>query len=364
MYSLIILLILLFTMILKKETFRFSSRILKTLIILVSVQMVIEILSWSFDTINKPYARVLNYGFNLLFFLFGAVIVGVFFCYVDYLLNHSKEQLRKRFYYMHLLILFIILAIINFFTPVVFSISESNVYQREFLMNFAFIAVFFKLLNILFLVWKNRNRLENNVFLSVFTFGALPLIGGLLQMIFFGLLIMWAFVGLSVIIAYIFTETFNSSKDYLTKLYTREISDEYILQLLDSRKDAMAILFDIDNLKLFNDQFGHSEGDKALIIFSKALIASFPRTALISRFGGDEFLVAFKDNQENNHQLFLHQLNEYIHDIKIENYQLTYSYGVASTKSEDINDLKSLIHACDKRMYEQKSLHKTINHKK
>jgi diguanylate cyclase (GGDEF)-like protein len=345
-------------MIIKKETYRYSSRMLRTVIILISVQLVIEIFSWTFDTINQPYAKVLNYGFNLLFFLMGPIIVGVFASYIDYLLFKSKERLKRRLYYMHLFILFFILAVINLFTPIIFSISETNVYQREFWMNFAFIAVFIKLFYVLFITWYNRHRLEKSIFISIFVFAFIPLIGGLLQMFFFGLLIMWAFLGLSVVIAYIFTETINSSKDYLTKLYTREIAEEFISQLVESKNDAMVFLFDIDNLKLFNDQYGHESGDLVLISFAKALDRAFPKNALVSRYGGDEFLVAIQDNHENDFKDYLNQLKENLADYQIGNNPLKYSYGAASTKDEKIRDIKSLFHACDTEMYKQKAIHK------
>lgn len=358
-YSLILLLILLFTMILKKETYRYSSRILKTVMILISIQLVIEIFSWAFDTIDKPYARILNYGFNLIFFLFGAVIIGAFFCYVDYLVYKSRERLKKRYYYMHLLAFFSILAIINIFTPILFSISETNIYQREFGLNIAFFVVFITLFYVLMMAYKNRHKIDKSIYLSIFVFGTIPFIGGLLQMVFYGLLIMWAFVGLSISIAYIFTERINSSKDHLTQLYTREISEEFILQLLDSKKDAMVILFDIDSLKYINDAFGHKTGDRALVLFSKALTLSFPKTALVSRFGGDEFIVALKDDEYNQHPSYLEMLSNIISNTHLEGFQLNYSYGIASTKQEKINDIKTLIHACDIKMYEQKALHKS-----
>lgn len=357
-YALILLLILFFSMIFKKETYRYSSRILRTVIILISVQLFIEILSWSFDTINEPYAKVLNYVFNLMFFVFGPIIVGHFFCYIDYLIYRSKERLKRRFYYMHLFVFFIILAIINIFTPIVFSISEANVYQREFWMNVAFISVFLKLIYMLNMTWKNRKSLDTNIYFSIMIFGVIPLIGGILQMFFYGLLIMWAFVGLSIVIAYIFTETINSSKDYLTKLFTREISEEYIIQLLDSNQDVMTILFDIDNLKKFNDQFGHKDGDQVLIAFSKALIDSFPKNTIISRYGGDEFLVALKDDSSNQYHHYLNLLADIISKKSIHEIPIEYSYGVSTSKNSTLITTKSLLHACDTAMYKQKASHK------
>ena len=358
LYTLFLLLILFFTMTLKKETYRYSSRLLRGVIVLISIQLVVEIFSWGFDTINEPYARFFNYLFNYLFFLIGPMIVAGFSCYVDYLTFKSKERLERRHHYMHLFVIFVILAIINLFTPIIFSISSDNVYQRELFMNFAFIAVFLKLLYVLYMAWKNKHRLEKNVFISICIFGLIPLVGGLIQLINFGLLVMWAFVGLSVVIAYIFTETINSSKDFLTKLYTRELAEEYISQLLETHENITVIILDLDNLKVFNDQYGHKEGDMVLITFADALCQVFPKYSLISRYGGDEFLVVLKNEDADKYLSAIEKLNNLLALKSSKDMQIKYSFGMATTKDSGYNDLYSLLHQCDIAMYKQKASHK------
>ncbi len=51
------------------------------------------------------------------------------------------------------------------------------------------------------------------------------------------------------------------------------------------------VFFDIDNFKLINDTLGHDIGDKLLKAFSRRLASHFPSGTLVSRFGGDEFVV-------------------------------------------------------------------------
>lgn len=65
---------------------------------------------------------------------------------------------------------------------------------------------------------------------------------------------------------------------------------ELDLQLTKKQLSAFAvIMFDLNNLKHVNDEYGHNEGDKYIIATAKLLKKSFP-TAELFRFGGDEFV--------------------------------------------------------------------------
>ena len=48
---------------------------------------------------------------------------------------------------------------------------------------------------------------------------------------------------------------------------------------------------DIDYFKKINDSFGHDVGDRVLIKVSKELKKSVRKSDILSRWGGDEFLV-------------------------------------------------------------------------
>jgi diguanylate cyclase (GGDEF)-like protein len=60
------------------------------------------------------------------------------------------------------------------------------------------------------------------------------------------------------------------------------------------------IYFDMNALKVINDYFGHKAGDEKLIIFANHLISVTKRFHDIDtiRLGGDEFLMVFKNVDE------------------------------------------------------------------
>ncbi|MCW8856467.1 MAG: diguanylate cyclase [Kangiella sp.] len=129
-----------------------------------------------------------------------------------------------------------------------------------------------------------------------------------------------------------------ASRDALTGLHNRR----YFAQELDrlwavhQRLEAtMAVIFiDIDSFKLYNDHYGHLEGDKALKAVAGVIAESFSRKAdLVARFGGEEFVVvATLENGVDCLLQHLEQLRQSIIDLKIENqYSAVSPYLTIST---------------------------------
>lgn len=90
--------------------------------------------------------------------------------------------------------------------------------------------------------------------------------------------------------------------DSLTGVYNRKGGDEAVARYLASHPEqpAMVMALDIDNFKLINDVYGHDAGDRAL----KQLVADakriFGRKTMITRNGGDEFILfhPFKNRED------------------------------------------------------------------
>lgn len=63
-----------------------------------------------------------------------------------------------------------------------------------------------------------------------------------------------------------------------------------------ARGDAVVLaLFDLDGFKLFNDTFGHGQGDDLLRELARSAVAAAPTDAVVYRLGGDEFCVIAPD---------------------------------------------------------------------
>lgn len=51
------------------------------------------------------------------------------------------------------------------------------------------------------------------------------------------------------------------------------------------------VLIDIDHFKLYNDMYGHPEGDRALCFVAAALKKSCRQADVVARYGGEEFVI-------------------------------------------------------------------------
>ena len=78
--------------------------------------------------------------------------------------------------------------------------------------------------------------------------------------------------------------------DSVTKVYNRRYYDERLKNLEGRFSFAM---IDMDNFKHINDQYGHLEGDAALVLLAgilKKVCANY--NGVLARYGGDEFCIA------------------------------------------------------------------------
>lgn len=83
----------------------------------------------------------------------------------------------------------------------------------------------------------------------------------------------------------------EASRDALTRVYNRKYGIEYISNKMSCLKKYAFIIMDIDNFKLLNDLYGHSEGDYMLQFISRQVKCHFKESDIVLRLGGDEFII-------------------------------------------------------------------------
>lgn len=105
-----------------------------------------------------------------------------------------------------------------------------------------------------------------------------------------------------------------SLTDELTGLYNRRgflTLAEHQLKIAHRTKKSILLLFmDMDNLKDINDEFGHTMGDRALIITTKILKKAFRESDIIARIGGDEFVVLTLEIKKTSGSAFYDRLKQ------------------------------------------------------
>jgi diguanylate cyclase (GGDEF)-like protein len=112
------------------------------------------------------------------------------------------------------------------------------------------------------------------------------------------------------------------------------------------------MLIDLDNFKDINDSYGHLEGDKVLVDFSKKTKASLRAADQLTRFGGDEFMAILPDTNLEQAMLVTSRLHEA--GEKSQPIAWSVSIGISEWSGED-DTLAALLTRADRALYESKA---------
>jgi diguanylate cyclase (GGDEF)-like protein len=82
-----------------------------------------------------------------------------------------------------------------------------------------------------------------------------------------------------------------ASTDSMTGLRSRFWMEKYIERRIGEDREFCIVIVDIDDFKRVNDELGHPVGDELLKQFSAELKSAFRSNSVVSRWGGDEFIV-------------------------------------------------------------------------
>ena len=128
---------------------------------------------------------------------------------------------------------------------------------------------------------------------------------------------------------------------------------------LCARKKVPATLaiFDLNSFKSINDEFGHAEGDKALISFAEQLGSTFRAADAVARIGGDEFVVLLTGTPNESAQDKIVKFRSSLEESnKAANrgYDISFSYGLVEFESGIHHSIEDLLIQADSMMYQRK----------
>ena len=150
--------------------------------------------------------------------------------------------------------------------------------------------------------------------------------------------------------------------DSLTGLPNRRSAmtrlDEVVAESQRHREPLSCIMIDIDHFKLINDNFGHDIGDRVLIKIAEIFSATARSYDMVSRIGGEEFLVICARSNLSDSQLLAERLRKAIETMNFaydsHEIRTTISLGVASW-DEEMKSSEDLTKAADRALYKAKN---------
>jgi diguanylate cyclase (GGDEF)-like protein len=155
-----------------------------------------------------------------------------------------------------------------------------------------------------------------------------------------------------------------SNTDGLTGIANRRYFDEQFAQMKAfaqrSQLPLSVLMLDIDWFKLYNDHYGHIEGDDCLKQVAHALQQQVYRQSdLVARYGGEEFVVLLFDTDAPAAQLLAERMVHAVRDLHLPHAmsafaQVSISIGVASWSPKGDQTIASLLDRADTALYEAK----------
>lgn len=145
-----------------------------------------------------------------------------------------------------------------------------------------------------------------------------------------------------------------SFHDKLTGLYNRAYFEEELKRLDSERQLPLSIMMaDINGLKLTNDTFGHKEGDLLLCKSARIFEKCFRKEDIISRYGGDEFVILLPKTTAQEVTNITNRIEEECSKTDSQKIPISISMG-GSTKTVMDKDINEVIQDAEKWMYQKK----------
>jgi diguanylate cyclase (GGDEF)-like protein len=153
-----------------------------------------------------------------------------------------------------------------------------------------------------------------------------------------------------------------ASTDHLTGLlnngyFQKRLKIEFI-KAKRKNKPLSLILADIDHFKKINDDFGHQQGNIILKKIAKILLQNTPPKTIVSRYGGEEFVLVLPNTEKKEAIALANDLKDIIADqlfnLKGNLVNLTMSFGVSNFPEDSIN-VTDLIEKADLALYHAKN---------
>ncbi len=275
---------------------------------------------------------------------------------------------------LHILVVMTLVASsLTLFTPIV-------IYSRLLILyEVVFAAIFLYLLYAIFYEITQKTQGATILFVGVLvyvgaTFNDMLLQEGIIQTRSLASIGFFIFIfSQAYIMAIQFSDAFDKVdklmeenkavyRDDLTGLLNRKgyyEKAEAVLKEARGSKRSFAIIYgDLNRFKQVNDNYGHKEGDKALIMTASLLVEGSHKSDVVARLSGDEFIILSTELRTDaavlNRIDHISNLFDNYNIKSIKPYQLSISMGYALYDADANQSLDMLMLVADKGLYVQK----------
>mgnify|MGYP000114216814 CR=1 FL=1 len=151
-----------------------------------------------------------------------------------------------------------------------------------------------------------------------------------------------------------------SNRDPMTHAFNRRYFAEFSNKMLSlSRRNNQCVcmcIIDIDKFKNINDTYGHSVGDKVIILLAQKLEEYVRTSDIVARFGGEEFVIFLHNICLDSAKNIAEKIRKNIEELELDTSEgklgFTVSIGVSEyDDKKDSNNIENTLKRADDSLY-------------
>ncbi len=315
---------------------------------------VIFTITWAmgYFKIVPNYMFFLRYS-KMMYFLAGTYVAFCWFMYVEIMMGAKFSRTKKS-----RMIIGIPILIANVFVVIISIVTTDVKITKNILVSISLMYIpsayiLFAAIYSLVMAIKHKNNRKRFI-----TYGFFPVglsVAAILQVLFLELPIYGLASSTLIVILFIYKIHSQVSIDPLTGINNRAALQKYVYEV--KNKNIYVLMIDVDDFKSINDNFGHLEGDKALISLAntmKKTVGEVKDNCFLARYGGDEFIIIISSEEEIDIDSFVSGIEKDIdiNNESIEKYNIKVSIGVS--KVSNVDSIFDTIENADEKMYKNK----------
>ncbi|MDO4796828.1 MAG: GGDEF domain-containing protein [Coriobacteriales bacterium] len=336
---------------------RAEDRLYSFMVFGVMLACVMEASSYALDGRLFPGAKLLNYIANTYLYSVNLLLPFAVLAYVDLGLCGDTKRIW-RCYKPQIIIGIAMFAAnaINFFIPISYYISPQNVYERRPFSYVYYIVILYYCISAMVVTSRYEKENGAKAFFSIHMFLLPILVGAGLQFMFYGLSLAWLSAAIGLTGLYMMQQNEMAFVDVLTDTYNRQYLNHILTAWVGRSIDFCGVMIDVDRFKAINDDYGHSEGDKALKTVADVLKGARVDGEWVFRFAGDEFVVLQMSSSTDELAAYMSRVEKTLQERNktAGTYELSLSWGMSRYGS---NDIDAFMRGMDNKMYGMKEEH-------
>lgn len=336
-----------------------EDKLLRLCLLIPSVCCILETIAYAVSGRDGIFFRIVGMLAYTLLFAGNIGIGAAFLLFVRcHLFGEFLDWVKERWYLFAAPALLLLGLVINLFVPLVFRIDEANVCQRGVLQPLYYLCAIYCMIVAMVMVHRFSRNAGVVQFFPIHIFVIPVILGVVVQFSLSDVTIVWPMVIICVVGVFMSLQNDLAYIDSLTKLNNRAYFDHLIGDTIDnSHRKVGIVMADIDHFKRINDDFGHSEGDRALIDYAAILRRTIGDRGIAIRYAGDEFIII--QNTDDDWQIEqtvkkLYSLCDKYNQTAGKPYELTASAG-CGIYDHDSETFDDFIKRIDKFMFEKKA---------